>query len=107
MPAQNLLLKSLCLEIDNVLSGEAGFFIKKFNSRFKFLYRQANYVDKNALLCPYLYLFAYVISFWYGRLSETTRTKLQRAQNKVIRILFWHYFGRYKKINYTIKKISK
>ena len=86
-------VKYLGLEIDNVLSGElmASDIIKKVNSRLKFLYRQANYFDQKIkkTLCSALILclFDYSISSWYGGLSQTSRTKLQRAQNKVIRFI--------------------
>ena len=78
-------VKYLGLEIDNVLSGElmASDIIKKVTSRLKFLYRQANYFDQKIkkTLCSALILclFDYLISSWYGGLSETSRTKLQRA----------------------------
>ena len=65
--------------------------IKKVNSRLKFLYRQARFLDQNIkkLLCSALVLclFDYSISSWYCGINKTTSKKLQVAQNKVIRFI--------------------
>ena len=65
--------------------------IKKVNSRLKFLYRQANFLDQNIkkILCSALVLclFDYSISSWYGGVLAQMSKSLQVAQNKVIRFI--------------------
>ena len=86
-------VKYLGLTIDQHLDGEemALSIIKKVNSRLKFLYRQARFLDQNIkkLLCSALVLclFDYSISSWYCGINKTTSKKLQVAQNKVIRFI--------------------
>ena len=81
-------LKFIMFRLVNFMASDI---IKKVNSSLKFLYRQSNYFDQrfNKTLCSALILcvFDNSISSWYGGLSETTRTKLQHAQNKVIRFI--------------------
>ena len=86
-------VKYLGLIIDQHLDGEemALSIIKKVNSRLKFLYRQARFLDQNIkkILCSALVLclFDYSISSWYCGINKTTSKKLQVAQNKVIRFI--------------------
>ena len=65
--------------------------IKKVNSRLKFLYRQANFLDQRIkkILCSALVLclFDYLISSWYGGVLAQMSKSLQIAQNKVIRFI--------------------
>jgi hypothetical protein len=83
----------LGLTIDQFLSGDqmALDIIKKVNSRLKFLYRQANFLDQKTkkTLCSALVLclFDYSISSWYGGISKVMANKLQCTQNKVIRFI--------------------
>ena len=67
------------------------YIIKNFNSRLKFLYRQARFLDQNIkkMLCfaLVLCLFDYAISSWYCGINKTTSKKLLVAQNKVIRLI--------------------
>ena len=66
--------------------------IKKINSRLKFLYRQANFLDQRIkkILCLALVLcsFDYLISSWYGGVLAQMSKSLQIVQNKVIRFIF-------------------
>lgn len=86
-------VKYLGLTIDQHLNGEemALSIIKKSNSRLKFLYRQANFLDSNTkkLLCSALVLclFDYSISSWFGGISKQMAKSLQIAQNKIIRFI--------------------
>ena len=83
-------VKYLGLKIDQRLDGEEMELstIKKVNSRLKFLYRQARFLDQNIekILCSALVLclFDYYISSCYCGINKTTSKKLQVAQNKVI-----------------------
>ena len=86
-------VKYLGLTIDQYLNGDemARGIIKKVNSRLKFLYRQANFLDQNIkkILCSALVLclFDYSISSWYGGVLAQMSKSLQVAQNKVIRFI--------------------
>jgi len=86
-------VKYLGLTIDQYLNGDemARGIIKKVNSRLKFLYRQANFLDQNIkkILCTALILclFDYSISSWYGGIHKQMSKSLQVAQNKVIRFI--------------------
>ena len=83
----------LGLELNQYLDGEQIVLniVKKVNSRLKFLYRQANYFNKNVkkMICSALVLclFDYSISAWYGGISKYHARRLQCAQNKVIRFI--------------------
>ena len=87
-------VKYLGLTIDQYLNGDemARGIIKKVNSRLKFLYRQANFLDQRIkkILCSALVLclFDYSISSWYGGVLAQMSESLQIAQNKVIRFIF-------------------
>ena len=83
----------LGLNLDQNLSGENTVIhiVKKVNSRLRFMYRQASFFDTetkkilvSALVLPY---FDYSISSWHSGLSRTLKSKLQLAQNRVIRFL--------------------
>ena len=86
-------VKYLGLDIDQYLSGEliVDNIIKKVNSRLKFLYRQSQFLSKNArkTLCTALIqcYFDYACSSWYAGLSKNYKNKLQILQNRVIRFI--------------------
>ena len=83
----------LGLELNQYLDGEQIVLdiIGKVNSRLKFLYRQANFlnpgVKKTICSALVLCLFDYSISSWYGGISKYHARRLQCAQNKVIRFI--------------------
>ena len=83
----------LGLELNQYLDGEQIVLniLKKVHSRLRFLYRQANYfnakVKKTICSALVLCLFDYSISSWYGGISKYYATKLQCAQNKIIRFI--------------------
>ena len=86
-------VKYLGLTIDQCLNGEEMGLgvIKKVNSRLKFLYRQAKFLDQNIkkILCSALVLclFDYSISSWHAGTYKQMSKSLQIAQNKVIRFI--------------------
>ena len=86
-------VKYLGLYIDAKLCGESivSSIVQKVNSRLKFLYRQARFLDQKSKfsLCSALILchLDYSSSSWYSRLSKTLKRKLQICQNKVLRFI--------------------
>ena len=87
------LFKYLGLNIDNCLSGESivNSIVSKVNSRLKFLYRQARFLDckTRKYLCSALIQchLDYSCSSWYPSLNISLKNKLQICQNKVIRFI--------------------
>ena len=84
-------VKYLGITLNQFLSGEeiVKNFIKKVNSRVKFLYRQASYLDsktKTLISTNVLCHFDYLISLWCFGLSKARKNKLKVAQNKAIRL---------------------
>ena len=83
----------LGLELNQFLDGDeiATKIVKQVNSRLKFLYRQAKFLDQKMkkLVCSALVLclFDYSISSWYCSISKYHSIRLQCAQNKVIRFI--------------------
>ena len=83
----------LGLTLDQYLNGEqmALGIIKKVNSRLKFLFRQAHFLDlktkKTLCTALVLCLFDYSIASWYGGIPKLLVKRLQTAQNKVIRFI--------------------
>jgi hypothetical protein len=65
--------------------------VKKTNARLKFLYRHNNVLNSGLrkMLCGALIQchFDYASSSWYNGLSKTLKSRLQIAQNKVIRFI--------------------
>ena len=86
-------VKYLGLSIDNCLSGETivNSIVSKVNSRLKFLYRQARFLDckTRKYLCSALIQchLDYSCSSWYPSLNNCLKNKLQICQNKVIRFI--------------------
>ena len=86
-------VKYLGLYIDAKLCGESivSSIVQKVNSRLKFLYRQARFLDQKSKfsLCSALILchLDYSSSSWYSGLSKTLKRKLQICQNKVLRFI--------------------
>ena len=86
-------VKYLGLYIDAKLCGESivSSIVQKVNSRLKFLYRQARFLDQKSKysLCSALILchLDYSSSSWYTGLSKTLKRKLQISQNKVLRFI--------------------
>lgn len=86
-------VKYLGLDLDQTLSGEAtvNTIVNKVNSRVKFLYRQAKYLDTKTKLtiasALILSHFDYSIASWYCGLTKSLQHKLQAAQNRVIRFI--------------------
>ena len=86
-------VKYLGLYIDARLCGESivTSIVQKVNSRLKFLYRQARFLDQKSKfsLCSALILchLDYSSSSWYCGLSKTLKRKLQICQNKVFRFI--------------------
>ena len=86
-------VKYLGLYIDARLCGESivTSIVQKVNSRLKFLYRQARFLDQKSKfsLCSALILchLDYSSSSWYSGLSKTLKRKLQICQNKVFRFI--------------------
>ena len=83
----------MSLIIDNNLSGEhiVDSIVHKVNSRLRFLYRQARFLDVKCKmsLCSALITchIDYACSSWYSGLTKTLRQKLQVCQNKVVRFI--------------------
>ena len=79
------------VDLEQILSGTAIVenILKKTNSRLRFLYRQAKYLNTRSrkLLTSALILchFDYGCSAWYSGLQKTMKHKLQNLQNKTIR----------------------
>ena len=86
-------VKYLGLNIDNTLSGETivNNIVSKVNSRLKFLYRQARFLDfkTRKYLCSALIQchLDYSCSSWYPNLNRCLKNKLQICQNKVVRFI--------------------
>ena len=86
-------VKYLGLLLDQDLSGTSivNSIIKKSNSKLKFLYRQANFLNQDArkTLCSSLVLchLEYASASWYCSLSKNLKTKLQIIQNKCVRYI--------------------
>ena len=86
-------VKYLGVIIDNNLSGEhiVDSIVHKVNSRLRFLYRQARFLDVKCKisLCSALITchMDYACSSWYSGLTKTLRQKLQVCQNKVVRFI--------------------
>jgi len=86
-------VKYLGIDLDQSLSGLkiVQNIIKKTNSRLKFLYRQANFLNLKSrkILCSALILchFDYSCSSWYSGITQTLKNKLQVAQNKTVRFI--------------------
>lgn len=86
-------VKYLGCELDGSLSGEDMVTknISKINQKTKFLARAAAFLDTptlrilaGSLVQPH---FDYAVSSWYTGLSSTIKNKLQKAQNKLIRVV--------------------
>ena len=82
-------------------------FLKKINSRLRFLYRQNRFLDIplrrllcNAMIQPF---FDYACNAWYHNLNKNLKTRLQAAQNKCI--TFCLKLGNRKSI--TVKEYEK
>ena len=80
-------------ELDRKLSGElmANKILKKVNSRLKFLYRKSKFLNmktRQMLVSALVQChFDYACSFWFKSITQLTRTKLVRSQNKAIRFI--------------------
>ncbi len=81
-----------CL-IDNKLTGDfmARKVFSKICGKIRFLARQAEFLDVHsltllagALIQPH---FDYATSFWYSSCSQVMKNKLQKAQNKLVRVI--------------------
>ena len=99
-------MKYLGVIIDNSLCGEyiVDSIIQKVNSRLKFLYRQARFLDLECKmsLCSSLIQchIDYASSAWYSGLSKCFKQKLQICQNKMVRFICG--FSPRHTVNYTI-----
>ena len=86
-------VKYLGVTIDQCVNGEsiAHNIIKKTNSRLKFMFRQAQFLNETSrkTLCSSLILchFDYSCSSWYSSLTKTLKRKLQIMQNKIVRFI--------------------
>ena len=86
-------VKYLGLQIDNNLSGENAVMndLKKANSPLKFLYRykdMLNFSSRKTLCSAQIQChFDYSCSSWYPGISKNLKSKLQVAQNKMIRFI--------------------
>ena len=86
-------VKYLGVSLDQSLGGKyiAESFLKKANSRLKFLWRQAKYLNRNSrkLLATSLILchFDYACSAWFEGLQVKLQKKLQILQNKTLRFV--------------------
>ena len=84
-------IKYLGLDLDQSLSGEitGKKVIKKANSRLRFLYRKARYLNfytKKLLVAALIQChYDYGCSIWFQSLTQQTKCKLQTTQNKIIR----------------------
>ena len=86
-------VKYLGLVIDDDLSGESAItnILKKANSRLKFLYRyreMLNFSTRKTLCSALIQChFDYTCSSWYPGINKKLKSKLQVAQNKMIRFI--------------------
>ena len=86
-------VKYLGVSLDQSLAGKyiAESILKKGNSRLKFLWRQAKYLNRNSrkLLATSLFLchFDYACSAWFEGLQVNLQKKLQILQNKTMRFV--------------------
>ncbi len=85
-----------CL-IDNKLTGDfmARKVFSKVCGKIRFLARQAKFLDAHslrllagALIQPH---FDYATSFWYSSCSQVMKNKLQKAKNKLVRVILKVY----------------
>lgn len=80
--------------LDQTLSGEENCkkIVQISNSRLKFLYRQAKFLNlatRRTLVSALVQChFDYAASSWYHSLSKMSKSKLQVCQNKLIRFVF-------------------
>ena len=99
-------VKYLGVYIDNSLSGEliVDSVVQKVNSRLKFLYRQARFLDFKCKmsLCASLIQchIDYACSAWYSGLSKRFKQKLQICQNKMVRFICG--FSPRQSVNYSV-----
>ena len=99
-------VKYLGVIIDNSLSGDyiVDSIVQKVNSRLKFLYRQARFLDLKCKmsLCSSLIQchIDYASSAWYSGLSKSFKQKLQICQNKMVRFICG--FSSRHSVDYTI-----
>ena len=86
-------VKYLGVILDQDMSGETtgSKIVKKVNSGLKFLYRKSEFlnVKNRKLLCSAMLQsrFDYGYNVYYRGLREEVKTKLQTAQNKIIRFI--------------------
>ena len=99
-------VKYLGVYIDNSLSGDliVDSVVQKVNSRLKFLYRQARFLDFKCKmsLCASLIQchIDYACSAWYSGLSKCFKHKLQICQNKMVRFICG--YSPRQSVNYTV-----
>ena len=99
-------MKYLGEYIDNSLNGEfiVDSVVQKVNSRLKFLYRQARFLDFKCKmsLCASLIQchIDYACRAWYSGLSKRFKQKLQICQNKVVRFICG--FSPRQSVNYSV-----
>ena len=92
-------VKYLGVSLDQSLGGKyiAESILKKGNSRLKFLWRQAKYLNRNSrkLLATSLILchFDYACSAWFEGLQVNLQKKLQILQNKTMRFVLGYPLG--------------
>ena len=90
---QSKAVKYIGVSLDECLTGEpiANSIISKSNSRLKFVYRQARFLNEKTkkTLCSALIQchFDYACSAWYSGLSQNLKRKLQITQNKMVRFI--------------------
>jgi len=86
-------VKYLGVQIDQNMSGTSmgNSVVKRINSRIKFLYRKQIYLNRkirimlsSALVLP---IFDYACTSWYNGQCKKIKTKLQTAQNKLVRFI--------------------
>ena len=92
MEASKTVIRYLGVDLEQTLSGTAIVenILKKVNSRLKFLYRQAKYLNTRSrklstsalILCH----FEYACSAWYSGIQKTMKHKRQILQNKTMRL---------------------
>ena len=86
-------VKYLGAVLDQDLSGKSmgQSAIKKINKGLKFMYRKADFLDFKCrkMLCQSLLQshFDYSCNVWYRNLNKLLKTRLQCAQNKIIRYI--------------------
>ena len=84
-------VKYLGLFIDDSGESIVSSIVQKVNSRLKFLYRQARFLDQKSKLslCSALIQchLNYSCSSWYSGLTKTLKHKLQICQNKCVRFI--------------------